>query len=394
MSANNGEIELKPASKKGKKYPDSERNIQRISDRVYDRATRAKIYQALNVTEKDDELLEVTDSDSRALMIHYVGSNPPDTVRHVRGYVVEKKSGRLVCATFPFTPEYTLEDCPEIEDPISCTVAQEGTIVRMYCIGDNMYVSTYKRLSCDFAWSGLTPYAELFKRKWGDESIPDVSRCYVFLIQDPMSRIAYPSTELRVFLVGVFKIEEGNKLRVYDLGGDQVPELADINTENIIINKPIKGIKSMKEAKEHLRRHNWKDVPQLLIWNTKGSILKLQQDEYKTRVLARGEEPNIYIGFIRASDRDREYIRELVPDIDMFMAAANEVFGKLKMLYRQRFVQHQRKNLPVAMYKFLEFAHNNRKEDDTDDSLMDNAIRTCDSRDLSIVLATVRINIK
>jgi len=361
---------------------------RRISDEFFDVKKRRKIYDILGVSEDDDQHLEITDKDKRCIIVHYSASPPnapPESVKHVRGYVINIDEMKIACATYPYTPEFVPADCPSLLEKVKASVAHEGTILRLYKTGGYIYLSSYRRLTVDFSWSGLRTYRELFLQKWSlDLGIPNQDRCYVFLIQDPRQRIAYPSKELRLFLVGVF---EGKT--PIDMS-QPLEELNGFDTSKIIINKPIKNIETIEQACQYLARYKWNEVPQLLLWDSKGSYVKIQHEAYRVRVEARGDIPNVDIRYLQTTEANRELLVEMFPHLKEYDREVQERLGKLKKLYEKRYVNNRPVKLPHTIHAFLSVV--NKMTDTTSEEKIKSAIKIYNGEKLSQMLSSVRVN--
>lgn len=153
------------------------------------------------------------------ILFHYDKDTVKDAtpeIRACRGTIVNKETGAVVCKSFPYTDEYTVNDLNDLFGDTDLSnfrfyKALEGSIIRIFYHNGEWYDSTHRRISAgDSRWSGPT-FRQILRESiattspeggWNatdpdkiyeNEFLPRLNpeRCYVFLaVNHPENRIA------------------------------------------------------------------------------------------------------------------------------------------------------------------------------------------------------------
>lgn len=167
------------------------------------------------------------DQESQQYLLHYrpemigellVDKNFTPQQRHailsLRGVIYSDKVGRIVCRSYDYTPSITLG--PEetltpgrvyrdsygfsyrLDAKATFQVAYEGTILRRYKVGGEVFTSTHKRIRVGNSKYGASrPFIELYDALGGpaddvlfDPEVETSAYCHVFLVSSPYLLVA------------------------------------------------------------------------------------------------------------------------------------------------------------------------------------------------------------
>jgi len=112
----------------------------------------------------------IEDHTSRLTLHHYqsVDENTSEEVKKTRGLIYDDENN-LVCSSYSYTPEFTLEDKekyePLLHDLSSCAIfrSEEGTLLRLFFDDNRWKLSTHKRINAfDSKWSSNKSFGDLF----------------------------------------------------------------------------------------------------------------------------------------------------------------------------------------------------------------------------------------
>jgi hypothetical protein len=154
------------------------------------------------------------------IMLHYCDPNP--YVYDVRGTIIEINELKIVCRSFPFTPEFDVAnkyckwEINLIMDELNqyrSTKTGEGTILRLWNDEgkDEWIISTHTKIDgrrCK--WSG-DEFGSMFDKLWQKEdySVLEKNKTYVFLLSHKGNRIS--SINNRLTYLGCSKALPGGK---------------------------------------------------------------------------------------------------------------------------------------------------------------------------------------
>lgn len=113
----------------------------------------------------------IIEDQTPSLTLHHyqnVDENTSEDVKKSRGLIYDNEKN-LVCSSYAYTPEYTLEDKekyePLLKDLSLCTIyrSEEGTLLRLFFDDNRWKLSTHKRINAfDSKWSSEKSFGHLF----------------------------------------------------------------------------------------------------------------------------------------------------------------------------------------------------------------------------------------
>jgi len=199
---------------------------------------------AVIVSDKTDTL-EVHHYDDQCSIL------TPSEVKAQRGIVKNIATGKVVCRSFPFTPEILGSDLPNLSEWIQPLVDEkipaykswEGTLLRVWCHEGRWMISTHRKLDAfKSRWGSDKSYGDLFlsvlARDWDIwTSGLNPQRVYIFLLRSGLNNrvVCTAFSDPALFVIGSFQSENNadwNYVAGKDCGetGFSAPEPVDYST--------------------------------------------------------------------------------------------------------------------------------------------------------------------
>ena len=326
----------------------------RISD-LFSPPQCKKIYRLLDITESDSSNVRILDEVllSSGSLVLYSHLEPTPTTNHIKGIIVHHAPYAdpvIVCQSYPHTPELSVEDAslPQyrelvtIDESTEVTNAVEGTILRVFCVNNGAwYISTHKKIDGTLSkWSGPT-FGELFYDIWGEiglrkHLIPGY--CYVFLLRHPKNRVVC-ELEKELLLVAVYEPNYNGKLRKMSRREMlfAIPDDTGLNADRPQLTHPymVQHTLPISTTEKLLEVAGLLDPCRstgLLVCKDEGKkLFKIVAPGYEKLRAARGNEANIYMGYLSAlrdgSVETMKTLREIYP-------ADRGAFDEIEEMYR------------------------------------------------------------
>ena len=271
------------------------------------------ILKLLNVPEDQSSFVRIFDEYPNGLqLVHYISSSN-DHVNHLRGVIVATSENppRVVCKSFPYTPEFLSNVFDMSDEDIAKSVAfegHEGTILRVFYYDKQWYVSTHKKINGTMSrWSSPT-FGELFKECWGmvnkddefDFSILNQDYCYVFLMSHPLNRLVCEQNSPALFHVATY---------------DTINNMKDINVQlsNSMVSYPIVlNFGTKKEVIDYVNTMTWSKYSGIILYSPDGKMCKVVNSDYYYRRQIRGNEPNLKLRYLQLERMDKIKPSELI----------------------------------------------------------------------------------
>lgn len=315
-------------------------------------------------------------------LIHYIYNPPSDTVKDLRGIIVEydgkKDSGftKIVCKSFPYTIEFPCsipeesrsitprlhEEIPEsyfTESKITIFQAYEGTIIRMWFYNNEWMMSTHRKIDARKSRWGGPYFSDMFYELLPKEDLDlyiDRKYCYIFLLHHPKNRLVVPCNEACLYHVGMFN-QEDKILSSSDISLKKphpkikYPEKIDLPTlsvedqvlSNLSNNNSETTLSSWEKLNNYVRNLSWEQVGVMVYFKDNSRPpMKILNRKYLEMKKLRGNEPNLRIRWFQCqkigeekalenllSDR-KEYWEELNKDNE-------EIIDYLLQYYKKRY---------------------------------------------------------
>lgn len=370
------------------------------------------ILKLLNVEQEDEALIKVVDveyapnSDGKPVLVLLHYSFPKEEVNHVRGVILDVlKEPRIVCKSFPYTPEYNMEFLTKELDSESFEIVEkvlqdestvvypviEGTTVRVFYHDSRWYFSTNKKMnSLQSKWCNAV-FSELFFNTWFsklddakvqltekfdpnnsdhvkkmNESFDEfLSRelCYVFILISKENRIVSKCDKTRIFLISSYDTSSNKR--------NDCPRIRNGNVSYL----PIINIKSVERC-VHLANTSLSSLSIVSEGNVDNSfcgytvfngdrILKLYTGRYVRKLALRNGEPSIryrYIHLLKEAGYFAKFFNTkpsvLVEDTAAIadLASFRELFSDEKL----DDIDKRLKELPSKLVKLYNLRFSNR----------------------------------
>ena len=172
----------------------------------------------------------VTDTRDTLEVHHYddqCSFDSPDEVKEKRGIVTDTATGRVVCRSFPFTPEILEDDVenltkwvqPLVDNSVPAYKSWEGTLLRVWNWNGEWTISTHRKLNAfKSRWGSEESYGKIFQTALGRDweiftSGLNPARVYIFLLRSGKNNRVVCSAyrEPSVFIVGAFHRGENDE---------------------------------------------------------------------------------------------------------------------------------------------------------------------------------------
>jgi len=166
----------------------------------------------LSLSKEDCENVKIMDREGGLVLVHYI--SPSQFVSHLRGVIVDTDKKQVVCYSFPYTKEFSVDNKNlrffNFEGSIA-TYAYEGTILRVFYddSSSRWRISTHRKIDgTKSKWCG-GEFGTIFEKLWGDKNYDDYLErryCYAFLLVDPTNKLICENREEKLYLVGIFEV--------------------------------------------------------------------------------------------------------------------------------------------------------------------------------------------
>lgn len=383
------------------------------------------IFECIKCPRSEDDNLRILDSRDGYILIHYLFETTSN--KHLRGIIVDTQSvpPQIVCASFPQTPELSLED-PTLEvidwDKAEVTLSYEGTILRVWWGRDQWRVSTHKKINGKGSrWSG-PPFGKLFEDVWkpsNHESETNTSThttlattamtsllskkiCYVFLLSHPQNRVVCKYDNPILNFVGAFTFE------------DNVVHRMELSPENSFL-EPIPDFIKIPTYVEHCNLDRIRDELEIMDWKThsglmvyfpvdngpykKGDCIKILHSTYEKYKNVRGNEPNICTRYLYliVNGEDTAELEELYPENKKDFFNIEQQYESLPKhllkYYNYRYVNEYGNNylrLPKEEHYIIQTAHNSDDNEHSAEEKIRFVLKTSNPRQISVMISRMQ----
>lgn len=338
-----------------------------------------ELLDLVGVPREFSQYTRVVDTQGDLAIIHYLlpldtDGNPNteiiDKIGNTRGVIVDTSKLKIVCRSYPYTPEVVNDSASlstlELSD---CTVfkACEGPILRVYWHDDKWNVSTHRKIdSAKSSWGG-PPFSEMFlsTMKWSFDDL-DKSLAYSFLLSHPAHRQLYKVNEPQLLLISVYDSttnsfkspsdteEMGSKLK-----GCLVPKRFDPQPQNV------EELCKMVDEMDTGKNVSFNSVGAIIINNTGDPTpVKVVTNFYNSLKQARGNDVNLRTRYILIRGSDEENLLTAWFDEpqyqQLFALVENEIdvlVERLHSMYMYRFIGKHFDHLPKEEFVVLQRCH-------------------------------------
>nr|QBK87564.1 MAG: RNA ligase with polynucleotide kinase domain [Marseillevirus LCMAC201] len=325
------------------------------------------------------EYIRVLDRQNKLALLHYVNTwvsstdhtineTPLKDIGHVRGIIVDTDTGKIICRSFPYTPEVSSENTerigsifPQDLSEASVYTACEGTVIRLFWYGEEWNISTHRKIDANNSyWAGPT-FGSMFRELRGF-SLDDLDKnyCYAFLMSHNGNRLVYKITKPQLMLIAIYDYSKqcflsDTEMEPVRLSGCVYPSpVIDINT-----------ITDLREAVDELEKFaSYNHAGIIVIPDSQDPRpIKIVNATYNSIRDARGNESSIRTRYIqlRGTTEGKLLIKWFAePDQEIFDDAEKEIDKlvlSLHIMYMNRYVHKNFARLPKEEFVTLQNCH-------------------------------------
>jgi hypothetical protein len=330
--------------------------------------------ELLNIAGVDPVWIEhvrILDRKGKLALIHYLTHNksmldfnldeePLKSVGSLRGVIIDTATDRVVCRSFPYTPEILVgdEDRMKQVELSSATFFRscEGTVIRVFWFDGNWYISTHRKIdAANSSWSGAT-FGEMFSKLCQfDFNSLNRNWAYMFLMSHPDNRLVYSIPTGQLMLTAI-----------YDQNSQHfVPsaEWGELPTGTI---KPtaVTGILSIEDVVKTTNQFASFDASGLIVLSDEKDPkpVKIINSKYNDIRNARGNDPNLRTRYINAyGSKDATLLKSwYTEDEQVFSNVDKEIEAlvlKLYSMYVDRNIKKNYVQIPKQEHVILKRCH-------------------------------------
>lgn len=309
-----------------------------------------------------------TDSKNDLLLLHF--EEHSEEVNSYRGLIVEDNftdknevlendlsKYSIVCSSFPFTPEYKLENSKEIfENFINNSRvyhSYEGTVLRLYNYKDLWFLSTHKKINALFSrWGSMKSFGQMFMDLLGIKDLQEINnfnldkhKIYTFLVRtNADNRIVCKHEESKLFYLGSF--DRNNNFKYSN------------DTFNNVDNVPEINIKTYEEAEHYMKNINFYKEQGIILISEKGETIKFLNSNYSELFNLRKNESNITKAYIMniKDNTKREFLdlyNEHIESFRKFDLIISNIASNIHKNYISRYIKNNIAIIPPEQYSIM-----------------------------------------
>lgn len=318
------------------------------------RVTDEKLINLLELSTSSLSNVRIFDEKDGLRLVHYLDSSDENT-NHLRGVVVDS-TPKIVCRSFPYTPEFLVSEHELSDETVSqskVVPAFEGTVLRVFNHNDEWYISTHKKINGKNSRWGFSPtFGTLFSECWGvDEESQELNfsqlsknRCYIFFMSHPHNGIVCQNASPTLYHIATY---ENNQ---------QVDE--HIERPNVKYQEQ-KTFETVDQLNQFVNSLSWREFSGAVVFLPNNKMCKIVNQEYFTKRQIRGNESNLRIRFFELFQKGvAEKLEEILPEKKEYFEKCREDYTKLKEHLFQHFdFRHVKRNylvVPQQEHNFLQ----------------------------------------
>lgn len=363
------------------------------------------IFKLFNIDPQDDANYRIVDSKSGYGL--YLLHSVKNTDNLIRGTVISVQEDiKVKCISFPFTEEISATDFEssptiqlEFNEQIMTTVADEGTIIRVFwadsilpiAISDKnenngtntdtppssgsdslpkgrWYRSTSRKIDgTSSRWSGPA-FGKLFDELWPSDIPYDRylqrDSCYVFLLSHPENRIVCKIEKPLLKLVAIYQFPNNKTVFV---SPESVFPAVDENRPFVLSRnlKIANRIDLIRVAKEQ----DWQVSSGILYHNpVTNECIKIMPNKYVEMRPIRGNVPSLRLRYLELKAENKsQLLRNLYPEkadfFDNIDDQSKVLLDYLVLLYKKRFLKNEYIRVPQQEYYIITKTHEKYREE-------------------------------
>jgi len=334
----------------------------------------------LAIAAMDDVM--VLDNKDGLDLYHYTDCsvNSPKELWNIRGVIFDTKSKIVVCQSFPYTPEYTVDTLPGLIIDYNASMfynAFEGTVIRLFHHDNKWYLSTHRKIDAkNSKWSGPS-FLQIFQECLANTILKDgsqltydqllerldVNNCYVFLaINHPQNQIACNDTNYFVKHLVTFARTTPDNWMIptsHDLGFTDPASLVPLKSYDDLI---MYFEEHFPPSRDYSQPGSLCS-PGLIVFPYYDMPYKIVAEPYRFRSDIRGNEPFLRARYLRARNDPvaRANLQKQFPNPEIYNeveSQLHELATLLHRLYRIQYISHTYlEDCPKEEYVFLRQCH-------------------------------------
>ena len=261
--------------------------------------------------------LRVLDRQGSLALVHYINTwvsadehvideKPLAEIGHVRGTIVDTETCKIVCRSYPYTPEAVSNDperiatlLPNYLTTVSLYRACEGTVLRLFWYNEEWCISTHRKIDAyNSYWSGPT-FGSLFEetREFEFNDL-DKELCYIFLLSHDDNRLVYKVHESQLMLISIYNRPE---VRFLDFTEYGVGFSEPLSPTGCVHPRPLGDVDSIADLQEIVdKQSGFDDAGVIAISNPSDPHpVKIVNTEYDSIRNARGNDPSVRSRYIQ-----------------------------------------------------------------------------------------------
>lgn len=281
---------------------------------------------------------------------------------HVRGIIVDTKTNKVVCKSFPYTPEILVEELDSLNLDLSRSFiykACEGTIIRAFYRSETQtksesgwILSTHGRIDATNSYWAGPDFKTLFDELNVDFSQFDENMCYTFLLSNGKNRLVYEIEQPQLLHITSYdRVTQKFCPEVFIQG---IPGPHRIYPSSLdVLKDMINAASSFDFAGVIILTDLVNPDPIKVISSSYYNIREIRGNEpsLKTRYLQLRNTPECQILVEWYND---DYSKEIYAKVE---ASLEKLSQKLHKMYINRFVQKDLKTLFKEEYCVIQKAH-------------------------------------
>lgn len=283
-----------------------------------------------------------------------------EQVKKCRGAVFLKD--KFICSSFKYTPEYNCDIdkeyltaliTPNIQD-IKITPAYEGTLIRLFCIKNQWFISTNKKLNAfESRWSCNKSFGELFE---------DFLLYKMSIDADFKEKIEHSPTEspnlwqkfanlLNPERQHIFMILNNNQNRIV-CQASNVPSCLSLDSDFTGINPPEKlWFNTIDDIFNYVEDLDINEKQGIFVKFADGNHIKILNNEYSKLYKIRANSPDIFLRYIELRQKNsqeftdfkhlyKEYTQEFNQMEETFQNKAQHILSSyIKRYIKREFIR-------------------------------------------------------
>jgi hypothetical protein len=348
-----------------------------------------KIYELIGINDYLSDKIRIIDEneEDKLYLLHYV--IPDEHIYHVRGtiiHITEEGECKIIAESLPYSEDLCVDIISEKKFDENYNVVEifEGTVIRIFKgpITKRWYFSTHKKIDGRKSrWCGPT-FGEIFFELWKKSFLEEVKiestedsteeksaidftinfdsyfeedKCYVFLLSHPDNKLVC-NIEPKLTLISIYKRDEETSRMIHFHFDDKKLSLK-MDHPSVDYYDNVQNFSSKEELVEYVKKIPYTQSTGVFVYKYAENLsrgcrysdyYKLSNNDYLSKRVFRGNEPNLKLRYLEFKLEGSEYLEEFV-----------KLFSEKKKLFDE--VDRDFNNLSAYLKKFYNRRYKNRE---------------------------------